>query len=126
MPRIVADDEYGVALLAIGHQPKEALEAFDSGIALLPGSTVKPDSLQWAVAFWHRATAYQQLSKWEQASGDLGTADATLAKAIADAAGNESLVQHLTQLRQRVREQRADVLERLGKHSEAQSLRGTQ
>src|SRR5271154_3307929 len=126
MARIVADDEYGVALLAIAHQPKQALDAFDSGIALLPASTVKPDSLQWAVAFWHRATAYQQLGQWERAAGDLGTAEDTLTKGIAAAMGNAPLAQHLTQLRQRVRAQRADVLDRLGKHSEAQALRATQ
>ena len=126
MARIVADDEYGVALLAIAHQPKEALDAFDRGVALLPESTVKPDSLQWAVAFWHRATAYQQLDQWEQAAGDLGTAEDTFTKGIAGAVGNAGLAQHLTQLRQRVRAQRADVLDRLGKHSEAQSLRATQ
>jgi len=126
MARIVADDEYGVALLAIAHQPKQALDAFDSGIELLPASAVKPDSLQWAVAFWHRATAYQQLGQWERAAGDLGTAEDTLTKAIAAATGNAPLGQHLTQLRQRVRAQHADVLERLGKHSEAQSMRATQ
>ena len=126
MARIVADDEYGVALLAIAHQPKQALDPFDRGIALLPASTVKPDSLQWAVAFWHRATAYQQLSQWEQAAGDLGTAEDTLTKGIAAAVGNGPLALHLTQLRQRVRAQRADVLDRQGKHSEAQSLRATQ
>jgi tetratricopeptide (TPR) repeat protein len=126
MARIVADDEYGVALLAIAHQPKQALDPFDRGIALLPASTVKPDSLQWAVAFWHRATAYQQLGQWEQAAGDLGTAEDSFTKGIAGAVGNAALAQHLTQLRQRVRAQRADVLDRQGKHSEAQSLRATQ
>jgi tetratricopeptide (TPR) repeat protein len=126
MARIVADDEYGVALLAIAHQPKQALDAFDTGIALLPASTVKPDSLQWAVAFWHRATAYQQLGQWEQAAGDLGTAEDTFTKAIAAAVGNAPKAQHLIQLRQGVRAQHADVLEHLGKHSEAQSLRATQ
>jgi tetratricopeptide (TPR) repeat protein len=126
MARIVADDEYGVALLAIAHQPKEALNAFDRGIALLPESTVKPDSLQWAVAFWHRATAYQQLDQWEQAAGDLGTAEDSFTKGIAGAVGNAGLAEHLTQLRQRVRAQRADILDHLGKHSEAQSLRATQ
>jgi tetratricopeptide (TPR) repeat protein len=126
MARIVADDEYGVALLAIAHQPKQALDAFDTGIKLLPASTVKPDSLQWAVAFWHRATAYQQLGQWEQAAGDLRTAQDTLTKAIAASTGNAPLAQHLTQLRQRVRAQHADVLDHLGKHSEAQSMRATQ
>jgi hypothetical protein len=49
-----------------------------------------------------------------------------LTKAIAGAVGNAAQAEHLTQLRQRVRAQRADVLDRQGKHSEAQSLRATQ
>jgi len=126
MARIVADDEYGVALLAVAHEPKQSLEAFDRGIALLPASTVKPDSLQYAVAFWHRATAYQQLSQWEQAGGDLKTAEDTFTKAIAAAAGDSALTDHFKQLRQRVRKQHADVLERQGKHGEAQRLLATQ
>jgi tetratricopeptide (TPR) repeat protein len=126
MARIIANDEYGVALLAIGHQPKQALEAFDHGIALLPSSTVKPDSLQYAAAFWHRATAYQQLSQYERAAADLKTADDAFSKGIDGAVGNAGLAQHLTDLRQRMRTQRADVLDHLGKHSEAQSLRATQ
>ena len=126
MARIIADDEYGVALLAVAHQPKEAVDIFNRGIALLPESTVKPDSLQWAVAFWHRATAYQQMEDWEQAAGDLATAEDSFTKGIAGAVGNAGLAQHLTQLRQRVRAQRADVLDHLGKHSDAQGLRATQ
>jgi hypothetical protein len=126
MARIVADDEYGLSLLAIAHEPKQSLEAFDRGIALLPGSTVKPDSLQYAVAFWHRGTSYQQLSQWEQAAGDLKTAEDTFTKGIAAAAGDSTLVEHFKQLRQRVRKQHADVLERQGKHREAQRLLATQ
>jgi hypothetical protein len=117
MARIVADDNYGVALLAIAHQPDPAVEVFDQGIALLPASTVKPDSLQWAVVFWHRATAYQQLGQWDRAAADLGTAEDTLTKAIAVADGNARLTQHFTQLRERVRMQRADVLAHRGQHS---------
>ena len=126
MARIVADDEYGLALLAVAHEPKKSLEPFDRGIALLPASTVKPDSLQYAVAFWHRATAYQQLSQWEQAGGDLKMAEDTFTKAIAAASGDATLTEHFKQLRQRVRKQRADVLEHQGKHSEAQRLLATQ
>jgi tetratricopeptide (TPR) repeat protein len=126
MARIVADDEYGLALLAVAHEPKQSLEAFNRGIALLPASTVKPDSLQYAVAFWHRATAYQQLRQWEQAGADLKTAEDTFSKAIAAAAGNSTLTEHFKQLRERVRKQRADVLEHQGKHSEAQRLLATQ
>jgi hypothetical protein len=126
MARIVAGDEYGVALLAIAHQPKQSLDAFDRAIALLPASTVKPDSLQWAVAFWHRATAYQQLEEWEQATGDLKTAEDTFTGAIAAAADDAALAEHFRQLRQRVRQQHADVLEHQGKHGEAQGLLTTQ
>lgn len=126
MARIVADDEYGVALLAVAHQANQSLEPFDREIALLPASTVKSDSLQWAVAFWHRATAYQQLKQWERASDDLKTAEDTFASAIAAAAGDEAMIEHFRELRQRVRKQHADVLEHQGKHSEAQRLLATQ
>ena len=111
MGRLVADDEYGLALLAIAHEPKQSLALFDREIALLPASTVKPDSLQWAVMYWHRATAYQQLGELEHAAADLQTADNTFTKAIAAAAGNQPLTQHFTELRQRVRTQRANVLD---------------
>lgn len=126
MARIVARDEYGVALLAIAHEPRQSLEMFDREIALLPASTVKPDSLQWAVTYWHRATAYQQLGELEKAGGDLATAEDTFTKAIAAAGDNQAAAQHFTELRQRVRSQHADLLEHQGKHSQAQSLRATQ
>jgi tetratricopeptide (TPR) repeat protein len=126
MSRIVADDEYGLALLAIAHQPQQSLEPFNLAIALLPASTVKPDSLQWAVTYWHRATAYQQLAQWEQAATDLATAEDTFNKAIAAAAGDASRTQHFTELRQKVRVQHAAALEHLGKHREAQRILATQ
>jgi hypothetical protein len=126
LPRIVADDEYGVALLAIAHQPKQSLDPFDREIALLPASTVKPDSLEWAVAFWHRATAYQQLEQWDDAARDLQTAEDTFTRAMAAAAGDAGRTEHFRQFRQRVRGQHADVLERQDKHDEAQKLRATQ
>jgi len=133
LARIVAHDGYGVALLAVAHKPKQSLEAFDGAIALLPASTVKPDSLQWAVVFWHRATAYQQMEDWPRAAGDLKTAEDTFTAGIAAAGGDPALVggdpalvDHFRQLRQRVRKQHADVLERQGKHGEAQRLLATQ
>ena len=126
LPRIVADDEYGVALLAVAHQAKQSLDPFDREIALLPASTVKPDSLEWAVAFWHRATAYQQLEQWDRAVRDLQTAENTFTSAMAAAAGDAPRTEHFRQLRQRVRSQHADVLDRQGKHGEAQKLRATQ
>ncbi len=124
--RIVANDEYGVALLGVAHKPKQSLEAFDSAIALLPASSVKPDSLQWAVIFWHRATAYQQLQEWERTAADLRTAENTFTAAIASAGGDAALTEHFRELRLRVRRQHADVLEHQGKHSEARRLLATQ
>jgi tetratricopeptide (TPR) repeat protein len=126
MARIVAGDNYGVALLAVGHQPQQSLEAFNRAIALLPESTVKPDSLQWAVPYWHRGTAYQQLAQWDRAAADLQTAEATFTRAISASAGDAGRQEHFRQFRQRVRQQRADVLEHAGRHSEAQKLRATQ
>lgn len=126
MARIVANDEYGVALLGVAHKPKQSLAAFDAAVALLPTSTVKPDSLQWAVIFWHRATAYQQLQDWERTAADLKTAENTFTAAIAAAGSDAALTEHLGQLRHRVRKQHADVLAHQGKYSEAQRLLATQ
>jgi tetratricopeptide (TPR) repeat protein len=126
LARIVGNDEYGVALLAVAHKPKQSLEAFDRAVALLPASTVKPVSLQWAVIFWHRATAYQQLQDWERAGADLKTAENTFTAAITAAEGDVALAENFRQLRQRVRKQYADVLEHQGKHKEAQRLLATQ
>jgi hypothetical protein len=126
LARIVANDEYGVALLAVAHKPKQSLEAFDRAVGLLPASTVKPDSLQWGVIFWHRATAYQQLQEWERTVDDLKTAENTFSAAIAASGGDAALAEHFRQFRQRVRKQHADVLEHQGKHSEAQRLLATQ
>jgi hypothetical protein len=120
MARIVAGDEYGVALLAIAHEPKRALDPFDREIALLPASTVKPDSLQWAVAFWHRGTAYQQIGQWDHAAGDLKTAEDTFTRAIAAAAGDAARTQHFTQLRQQIRRQQADVSKHQNRHGATQ------
>ena len=126
MARMVAEDDYGVALLAVAHQPKQALAVFDREMAILPASTVKPDSLQWAVAFWHRATAYQQLDQWANAASDLTTAEDTFTRAIAATAGDEAMARHFTELRKRVRTQHANVLNRMGKHSDAQRILATQ
>ena len=75
-----------------------------------PQSTVKPNTLQWAVVFWHRATAYQQLQQWQRAADDLKIAEDTLTRAIAAAAGDAGRTQHFAELRQRVSKQRAEVL----------------
>ena len=124
MARIVANDEYGIALLASAHEPEQALQVFNSEIGMLPASTVKPDSLQWAAAFWHRATAYQQLGQDDRAAADLGTAEDTLKKAALAAAGDPARKEHFEELRKRVLAQHSALLEHQGKHAEAQQILG--
>ena len=110
LPRIIANDNYGVALLGVAHKPQQSLQPFDRAAALLPQSTVKRNTLQWAVVFWHRATAYQQLQQWQRAADDLKTAEDALTGAIEANAGDAQRAQHFTELRQRVSKQRAEVL----------------
>ena len=125
MARIVANDEYGIALLASAHQPRQALEVFNSEIEMLPANTVKPDSLQWAAAYWHRATAYQQLGQDGRAAQDLGTAADTLKKAALAAADPEKK-QHFEELRKRVLAQHSTIVEHKGKHPETRKTPDSQ
>lgn len=122
MARLVANDEYGIALLAIAHEPKQSLNPFDREIQMLPQSTVKPDSLQWAAAYWHRATAYQQLGQFDFAAKDLTTAEETLQKAATASASASQKAEHFQDLRKQVLTQHAAMLEQQGKHAEAQKL----
>lgn len=126
MERIIANDEYGIALLAYAHEPQQGLDAFNREIAMLPESTVRPDSLQWAAAYWHRATAYQQLGQMDQAIQDLGVAEDTLHKAAIASAGDAQKKDHFEALRKQVLAQHAALLEHQGKHAEAQKVLDTQ
>ena len=126
MARIIANDEYGIALLAYAHAPQQGLAAFNREIGMLPESTVRPDSLQWASAYWHRATAYQQLGQADQAIQDLRVAEDTLHKAASASAGDPQMKAHFEELRKRVLEQHAGLLEQQGKHAEAQKVLNTQ
>lgn len=126
MARIIANDEYGITLLAYAHAPQQGLAAFNREIAMLPESTVQPDSLQWASAYWHRATAYQQLGQADHAIQDLRVAEDALHKAAIASAGDPQMKAHFEELRKRVLEQHAGLLEQQGKHAEAQKVLNTQ
>src|SRR6202044_2601785 len=59
--KMLAHDEYGIALAAFDHK-KEALEELDQEVALGP-KAVKPGSVEWSTAYWHRAMIYTQLGE---------------------------------------------------------------
>jgi hypothetical protein len=64
--KMLAHDEYGIALAAFDHK-REALTEFNTEITLLP-KAVKSGTTEWSTAYWHRAMIYNEL-------GDVGRAD---------------------------------------------------
>jgi len=79
MDKMLAHDEYGIALAAFDHK-KEALEEFDQEVALVP-KAVKPGSPEWSTAYWHRAMIYTQLGEMDKADRDYRAAEANFRKA---------------------------------------------
>ena len=77
--KMLAHDEYGIALAAFDHK-KEALDEFDQEVALVP-KAVKPGSVEWSTAYWHRAMIYNQLGEIDKADHDYRSAEANFRKA---------------------------------------------
>src|SRR5271154_536898 len=77
--KMLAHDEYGIALAAFDHK-KEALDEFDQEVALVP-KAVKPGSVEWSTAYWHRAMIYTQLGEIDKADHDYRAAEANFRKA---------------------------------------------
>src|SRR5271170_4231048 len=77
--KMLAHDEYGIALAAFDHK-KEALDEFDQEVALVP-KAVKPGSVEWSTAYWHRAMIYTQLGEIDKADHDYRSAEANFRKA---------------------------------------------
>ena len=76
--RMMAHDEYGIALAAFDHK-KEALEEFDQEVALVP-KAVKPGSPEWSTAYWHRAMLYNELGDTDKADRDYRAAEENFRK----------------------------------------------
>lgn len=73
MDHFTAEDEYGLALLNYAHDPKKAAEHFSLAIRVA-SEGLKPSDAEWAYAYWHRATAEQQLGNNINAEGDFNAA----------------------------------------------------
>jgi tetratricopeptide (TPR) repeat protein len=113
--KMMAHDEYGIALAAFDHK-QEALEEFDQEIALVP-KAVKPGATEWSTAYWHRAMIYSQLGEAEKADRDYRVAEDNFRKpggSPSDAAAERK--------RRAILRQHAALLQKEGKPEAAQRL----
>jgi tetratricopeptide (TPR) repeat protein len=76
--KMMAHDEYGIALAAFDHK-QEALEEFNQEVLLVPRA-VKPGSPEWSTAYWHRAMLYAQMGETDKADRDYRAAEENFRK----------------------------------------------
>jgi tetratricopeptide (TPR) repeat protein len=113
--KMMAHDEYGIALAAFDHKT-EALEEFDREIALVP-KAVKPGATEWSTAYWHRAMIYSQLGETDKADHDYRAAEENFRKP-AFATGDASAEKK----RRAILRQHAALLQKEGKTDAAHRL----
>jgi tetratricopeptide (TPR) repeat protein len=113
--KMMAHDEYGIALAAFDHK-QEALEEFDREVALVP-KAVKPGSPEWSTAYWHRAMIYNQMGQIDKADHDYRAAEDNFRKVppSSDTAAIEKK-------RRTILRQHAALLQKEGKTEAAQQL----
>lgn len=115
LDRMMAHDEYGIALAAFAHR-HQALEEFNREVSLAP-QAVKPGSAEWSTAYWHRAMIYSELGDNLRADRDYRAAEASLRQADREqgkAAADPKL--------KKVLRQHAALLARAGRNAEARQL----
>jgi tetratricopeptide (TPR) repeat protein len=113
--KMMAHDEYGIALAAFDHK-EEALAEFDREIALVP-KAVKPGATEWSTAYWHRAMLYSQLGQTDKADHDYRAAEDNFRKP-AFASGDASAEKK----RRAILRQHAALLQKEGKTEAAHRL----
>jgi tetratricopeptide (TPR) repeat protein len=113
--KMMAHDEYGIALAAFDHK-EEALEEFDREIVLVP-KAVKPGSPEWSTAYWHRAMIYTQLGQTDKADHDYRLAEENFRKASDSPDG-----QSVEKKRRMILRQHAALLQKEGKTEAAHQL----
>ena len=113
--RMMAHDEYGIALAAFDHK-KEALDEFDQEVTLVPRA-VKPGAPEWSTAYWHRAMIYNQLGETDKADHDYRAAEENFRKA-----STLSITQATEKKRRAILRQHAALLQKEGKSEAAQQL----
>jgi tetratricopeptide (TPR) repeat protein len=114
--KMMAHDEYGIALAAFDHK-QEALEEFNQEVALVP-KAVKPGSAEWSTAYWHRAMIYNQMGQIDKADRDYRAAEANFRKPSPTGGSSAAEKKRRTILRQH-----AALLEKEGKPEAAHQLR---
>jgi tetratricopeptide (TPR) repeat protein len=115
LDRMMAHDEYGIALAAFDHK-QEALEEFDREVTLVP-KAVKPGSPEWSTAYWHRAMIYTQMGQNDKADRDYRAAEENFRKA-----SNTSDTAAAQKKRRAILRQHAALLQKEGKTEAAAQL----
>lgn len=113
LDKMMAHDEYGIALAAFDHQ-QEALEEFDREVALVP-KAVKPGSPEWSTAYWHRAMIYTQMGQIDKADRDYRSAEENFRKPSTETGSTQKK-------RRAILRQHAALLEKEGKTEAAHQL----
>jgi tetratricopeptide (TPR) repeat protein len=113
--KMMAYDEYGIALAAFDHK-QEALDEFDREVALVP-KAVKPGSIEWSTAYWHRAMIYTQIGDVAKADRDFRAAEANFRKPSFD-----PNVESAERKRRAILRQHAALLQKEGKTEAAHQL----
>jgi tetratricopeptide (TPR) repeat protein len=115
LDKMMAHDEYGIALAAFDHK-EEALEEFNREVALVP-KAVKPGSPEWSTAYWHRAMIYTQMGAMDKADRDYRAAEENFRKPspTSDAAA-------VDKKRRAILRQHAALLQKEGKTEAAHQL----
>jgi tetratricopeptide (TPR) repeat protein len=113
--KMMAHDEYGIALAAFDHK-QEALEEFNQEVLLVPRA-VKPGSPEWSTAYWHRAMLYAQMGQTDKADRDYRAAEENFRKPSEsdDPAG-------VAKKRRTILRQHAAMLQKEGKTEAAHQL----
>jgi tetratricopeptide (TPR) repeat protein len=112
--KMMAHDEYGIALAAFDHK-QEALEEFNQEIVLVP-KAVKAGSPEWSTAYWHRAMIYTQMGQTDKADHDYRAAEENFRKASTT---SDTAVQ---KKRRTILRQHAALLQKEGKTEAAAQL----
>lgn len=115
MDRLLAHDEYGIALAAFDRK-REALTEFNQEISLLP-KAVHSGAMEWSTAYWHRAMIYTELGENARADHDYREAENSFRKQE-----REQAQAHPGKKMKSVLRQHAALLEKEGKTDASRKL----
>lgn len=115
MDKLLAHDEYGIALAAFDRK-REALAEFNREVALLP-KVVHPGAIEWSTAYWHRAMIYTEIGDDVHADRDYREAEYSFRKQE-----RQQAQEHPGKKMKTVLRQHAALLKKEGKTGASQKL----